>query len=602
MGSSRKITINKDNTRVLDIRDRPPITNIVFEGGGPKGVVYVGAVKALEAQGVLKNIKNVAGSSAGAMTAVFIGLGCSADQFDSMSKAINLGELLDPPEISGQATYTERMAKGIVNLAKTSIAGKGPEDRYMFTGEKLLDKIREVVATLVKTAIAKYPDINDLGIKPDHITFKDIQRISEKHPDLHFKDIVITGSNLTEKKLEFFSADTTPDMEIAMATRISMSLPVFFKPVTYNDKVYVDGGALNNFPMDIFDKEPYLSRNGNQGHLHLGEQKQNLQTIGLRVDDEKEMQEILWKARANPEARTSLSMLDKVVGLKVDDAARAIDKATYDKYSLQTIQISDLGHKTTDFDVNEEKRAKMIAEGKSAASAYLDYNIGSSIYDKYASFSDMIEHQTDAALVQLCKDLADPTTEFTLENHTDAESVTIRSACLTIAKNTLQARESNVKDMLKETEEKVKIAGASKDKAESHRADIPSEDKNWQDLEKSIEAVNRTYERVRYMDREMQAGRSVKEDYIQTWGTLEELKQLLSEQLTTLENVTHTVEATRKKQDINDGKSLFAATKPLSNAIQIDSSPRAEMNFSVSSPTPDLLQQAPLPSTSVRVR
>ena len=41
--------------------------NLVFEGGGVKGIAYVGALEVLDQEGILKDIKRVAGTSAGAM-------------------------------------------------------------------------------------------------------------------------------------------------------------------------------------------------------------------------------------------------------------------------------------------------------------------------------------------------------------------------------------------------------------------------------------------------------------------------------------------------------------------------------------------------------
>ncbi|MCJ7520028.1 MAG: patatin-like phospholipase family protein, partial [Anaerolineaceae bacterium] len=43
--------------------------NLVFKGGGVRGVAYMGALEALEEQRILQNIERVAGSSAGAIAA-----------------------------------------------------------------------------------------------------------------------------------------------------------------------------------------------------------------------------------------------------------------------------------------------------------------------------------------------------------------------------------------------------------------------------------------------------------------------------------------------------------------------------------------------------
>jgi predicted acylesterase/phospholipase RssA len=48
--------------------------NLVFEGG-VKGIAYVGAMKVLEKEGILKNIKRVGGTSAGSINAVLFAAG-----------------------------------------------------------------------------------------------------------------------------------------------------------------------------------------------------------------------------------------------------------------------------------------------------------------------------------------------------------------------------------------------------------------------------------------------------------------------------------------------------------------------------------------------
>ena len=40
-----------------------PFRNLVFEGGGVKGIAYVGAMTVLEKEGILKNIVRVGGTS-----------------------------------------------------------------------------------------------------------------------------------------------------------------------------------------------------------------------------------------------------------------------------------------------------------------------------------------------------------------------------------------------------------------------------------------------------------------------------------------------------------------------------------------------------------
>ena len=52
--------------------------NLVFEGAGIRGIAYSGAIAELEQHGLLKNIKRVGGTSAGAITALLLCLGYTA--------------------------------------------------------------------------------------------------------------------------------------------------------------------------------------------------------------------------------------------------------------------------------------------------------------------------------------------------------------------------------------------------------------------------------------------------------------------------------------------------------------------------------------------
>ena len=49
--------------------------NLVFEGGGVKGIAYLGALDVLGSKGILEAIERIGGTSAGAINAVLLGLG-----------------------------------------------------------------------------------------------------------------------------------------------------------------------------------------------------------------------------------------------------------------------------------------------------------------------------------------------------------------------------------------------------------------------------------------------------------------------------------------------------------------------------------------------
>lgn len=57
--------------------------NLVLEGGGVKGIAYVGALDVLIEKGIVSSIERVGGTSAGAINAILLGLGFTQSEVGS---------------------------------------------------------------------------------------------------------------------------------------------------------------------------------------------------------------------------------------------------------------------------------------------------------------------------------------------------------------------------------------------------------------------------------------------------------------------------------------------------------------------------------------
>jgi len=64
--------------------------------------------------------------------------------------------------------------------------------------------------------------------------------------------LVIIGCNVNRRREIRFSREIYPNMSIVNAIRISMALPLVFRPIRMNKEYYVDGGIINNYPMEVF--------------------------------------------------------------------------------------------------------------------------------------------------------------------------------------------------------------------------------------------------------------------------------------------------------------------------------------------------------------
>ena len=131
-------------------------------------------------------------------------------------------------------------------------------------------------------------------------TFKDLSAAGKA-------DLYVYATNLSTHFSQVFSIEHSPEMAIADAVRMSMSLPVFFAAVRDARKdVFVDGGVLINYPVKLFDRVKYLdpdnaSRSGdptryqaqNREFLNSNPGRSpytyNKETLGFRLDTQKEI-------------------------------------------------------------------------------------------------------------------------------------------------------------------------------------------------------------------------------------------------------------------------------------------------------------------------
>jgi NTE family protein len=72
-----------------------PFRNLIFEGGGVKGIAYVGAMKVLENKKIIKNIRRVGGTSAGAINAALFALNYSNDETREIIRNLDFNKFMD---------------------------------------------------------------------------------------------------------------------------------------------------------------------------------------------------------------------------------------------------------------------------------------------------------------------------------------------------------------------------------------------------------------------------------------------------------------------------------------------------------------------------
>ena len=73
----------------------PQFRNLVFEGGGVKGIACIGAMRVLGSHGYIDHITRVGGTSAGAINALIFALGYTMDEQEEILNSTDFNSFMD---------------------------------------------------------------------------------------------------------------------------------------------------------------------------------------------------------------------------------------------------------------------------------------------------------------------------------------------------------------------------------------------------------------------------------------------------------------------------------------------------------------------------
>lgn len=185
----------------------------------------------------------------------------------------------------------------------------------LISGNRILSMLRKYIPTTFKEAYQK------TGI---HLT-------------------VITA-NLTRRKFCEWSSTETPDADLPLVVRASMSIPFVFKYVDLYGDMHIDGGVMSNFPLDLYgDGEDVI---GSQIHADGPEGPKRKPVDGLLVY-----------------VRTIVDVMMKaIIREHVEDAIHA-------RQIISKPKVSSL-----DFDVTKKQADQLYLEGFQNADTWLKEN------------------------------------------------------------------------------------------------------------------------------------------------------------------------------------------------------------------------------------
>lgn len=346
------------NTTRANSTKQYPFKNLVFEGGGVKGIAYVGALNKLQEEGILQNIERVAGTSAGVVLAVLVGLGFTPQEISDILWDINFQNFLDS-------------SWGVVRNTNRLLADYG-----WYKGEFF----RNLMAGYIERKTGN-----------SEITFKEVE--TRKKNGEPFLGIHLIGADLTTGYSVVFNAKNTPHVKIADAAHISMAIPLFFaavKGVQGDNHIYVDGGLLDNYAIKIFDQSNLVQTKNNKRKTEyyekLNEQLKkknannsskvieyvyNKETLGFRLDAKEDINLFLNQDEAPKKEIKNFFSYTKALVTTLIDFQNNVHLHSDDWQ--RTVYIDTLGVSSLDFKLSDKKKQALVDSGYNYTAAYLDW-------------------------------------------------------------------------------------------------------------------------------------------------------------------------------------------------------------------------------------
>jgi len=179
---------------------------LILSGGAEKGIGFLGLIQYLEQYNIISKIETFYGTSIGSIIGLMISIGYTSKELEYIIKRMNIKELLVRDELN------------LTNFL----------EKFGFYEP---NKIIRLVDLLIK--------------KKTNLEQPTFVELYQKYR----KNLIITGSCINDYKCYYFNWKDNPNMRVLDAIRISISIPILFYPVAYENKLFLDGALYNNYPV-----------------------------------------------------------------------------------------------------------------------------------------------------------------------------------------------------------------------------------------------------------------------------------------------------------------------------------------------------------------
>lgn len=374
--------------------------DMVFEGGGAKGMVFVGALQELQTRG--HSPARLLGTSAGSIMATFLAGGYDVDEMadalieqkDGKPVFMSFLEAPEKPsmeEIHGSAIrqlledvnlllipdsleekLDDVLAKAFATSAVTSRIFSFIERGGLYGGGNFLDWLRlKLNSGVYKLERGEFENgaqrqFGDMTMA-EYFTATGI-------------DLSLVAADTSDNQLLILNHRTAPDCPVIYAVRMSMSVPLLWEEVVWMEEwgmyrgkditgnTVVDGGMLSNFPIELFISDSPVVTDV------MGEKTTDrLDVLGFLIDETMEVPGVPSES-ADEGGGFEFGDLRSVKRIKnlIDTMTKAHDKSVIETFEHLVIRLPAKSYGTIEFDMSDARREALVNAGQQATKTYFN--------------------------------------------------------------------------------------------------------------------------------------------------------------------------------------------------------------------------------------
>ena len=363
--------------------------DMVFEGGGAKGMVFVGAMDVFFSQGHTHG--RLLGTSAGAITAALLAAGYLPEEMlESLAEKVDghsiFAGFMSTPSALDKADIQKSATRELLRNIDIPMLPERFEEKF---DDRLVEwlaaqpSLRSVFSFIERGGwfsadnfITWLERRLDTGFNAGQPRSYSQMTLAQFYTAAR-KDLSLVGADTTKGIMLVLNHRTAPDLPLVWAVRMSMSIPLVWQEVVWQPEwglyrgrdmagdAIVDGGLLSNFPIELF-----VSRASTVTAVMGEDVSQNV--LGMMIDESLEVP----GADAVPKTPVKYGVGDlrtvQRISNLINTMTGARDKNVIDAFEKVVVRLPAKGYGTVEFDMSDERRELLVEAGRTVMRAYLE--------------------------------------------------------------------------------------------------------------------------------------------------------------------------------------------------------------------------------------